>query len=266
MRFLPLTLGALALLLSPVGCKKSNDKDGTSTGSTVVPPTNKDSSVYRPPQLKIVNEVRFRAFVAWDPVLGEVVSPIIDGSDTFISAFIITLYEDGWIASDDSSFCEVVINLEGTQLDPAAKGEGFAWGMNLPAGPKEGYEDCTTKGFDVVDFPDTWKVEQWNEFQYTFRFYSALTPDLADWLTPATPTADFDINQVTGGDWSSDDAGRETDADSNYWYGYAMDDLHNVDFDTRLDARYSMLNQTGDMVLGYYVFDQNVYWYNEDPS
>ncbi len=265
MRFLPLAIGAMALFLSPSGCKKNNDKGTTSTGTAPLPPTDSTGS-YRPPALKIVNEVRFRAFVAWDPVLGEIVSPVIDGNADFISAYIITLYEDGWIASDESSFCEVVVNMEGYGLSPNAKGEGFAWGVDLPSGPKDGYEDCTQKGFDVTDFPDTWRVEQWAEYQWSLRFYSALSPDLEDWLTPATPTADFDINQFTGGGWSSDDAGRDTDADSNYWYGYAMDDQHNVDFDTRLDARYSMLNPTGDMVLGYFVFDQNVYWYNEDPS
>ena len=179
---------------------------------------------------------------------------------------MITLYENNWNPNDESTFCEVVIDLEGMELAPDAKNEGFAWGVDIPSGPKDGYEDCTDKGFDVEDFPQDWKIEDWANYGWNLRFYSGLSADLADWLTPDTPSTEFDINYYTGGSWSSDDAGRNTDADSNYWYGYAMDDLRNVDFDTRLDARYSMLDLNGDMVQGYYVFDQNVYWYNEDPG
>ena len=50
-----------------------------------------------------------------------------------------------------------------------------------------------------------------------------------------------------------------TDPDSNFWYGYAMDDYYNVDFDTSLTTD-DMLDVNGDLTLGYYVFDQNVFW------
>lgn len=251
----------LAFALAVSGCKKDDEPTGTTFNGTIE--THKDSTANQVPDLKLVHQVRYRAYVAWDPVLGEIVSPVIDGNSDYISAFITQLSIDGPPGDDTSVYCEVVFDLQGMTLAPNAKTEGFPWGLDIPAGAKDGYENCTDRGFDVDAFADGWKIEDWAAYSYSLRFYAPLTPALEDWLTPDTPPTDFDINHYTGGDWWSDDANLSTDAESNYWYGYAMDGLHNVDFDTRLDQRYGMLDINGDMNLGYYVFDQTVFWNDE---
>ena len=83
MRFQPVLIAALVAPLALSACNKSKKGDKTTdgfTGPQVTEPTGDTS----PPvvQLKIVNEVRFRAFIAWDPVAGQIVPPTIDGSST----------------------------------------------------------------------------------------------------------------------------------------------------------------------------------------
>ncbi len=248
------TLTTAALLLATSGCKKDEEPEViyiTNNGTT-----DTDTGGFVPPP-KVYTEMRMIGFVAWDADAGQIVPYTYQG-DSRSSRLEIRLYEDGL----DSDFCIVGIEMNGLTLAPEAKNEGYAWGVDIPAGvDKPWFETCTDAGWDTDQFPDDRKMEDWASYDYHLRFYTALDAELTDWLTPDN-TATFDINRYTGGYFYTDDGGINTDVNSNYWYGYEMDTNFNVDPDVSvpLDQRYTMLDANGDMVRGYFVFDQRVFW------
>ncbi len=252
MRTLPWLVALLA-----VGCKKKDDSDD---GFPFLPPpgtTDSDSGAYAPPP-KVFTEVRLIGFIAWDPSVPEI-RPYTYQGDGRTSRLEIRLYEG---PGPDTDFCIVGIDLAGYTASDIAKTEGFAWGVDIPAGDKPWFETCTDDGWDVDQFSEDRGIDHWANADYHLRFYAPLSAELQDWLTPDNPPPDFEINHYTGGDFWTDGGGISTDADSNYWYGFELDDNWNVDPDTStpLDQRYTMLDANGDMVRGYFVFDQRVYW------
>lgn len=257
---------ALALLLLAVGCSGSKDTTAPTPDMFDVGDDDDDNGADTADSgeggtdAKLVAEVRFRAFVAVDSSLGMVVSPIFDGDPDYISAYIIDLYEKGWTDSDEESYCQVSIEIpEGTALADVY-GTGFNWGVDIPAGAygKSMGSDCLSKGFDAGQFTNGDPTADWAEFDWHMRFGGTLTADLIDWLTPDTTTG-FDIAEYAAGDWWTDTAYFETDADNNFWYAYAMDAGHNVDLDTRLTTDF-MVDATGAPMTAYFIFDQRVYW------
>lgn len=260
--FRPMTLAALSLLLTVSACKKNDD---TGEPRDFVPPPSESDSGDSKPAPKIPTEMRFKAFIAWDAANQEIVAPIIDGVDNYRSALIFELFEDG-IQSD---YCTVSIAIQGLTLSPDAKGEGYAWGVDIPSGrADEMQEDCSSQGWDLDEFYEGTRPEDWLEHAWSLRFYAPLSADLEDWLTPDTPTADFDINEFTGGAVTTvSGAYTPSEQDSNYWYGWPMSLDREVDFDAeRLNANENMLDVSGDMAQGYYVLDQNVYWILDGDS
>ncbi|MBX2803384.1 MAG: hypothetical protein KTR31_37230 [Myxococcales bacterium] len=257
----------LVLLLS-VAC--TGDKDTTETPDT---DTETDTETVEDtvdtsdpgPDLKLATEVRFVGFIAWDAAKGVVRSPIIDGNDGFISAFVINLYEKGAFQSgDDSGRCRVSVNLEGYVQSGAALKNGWEWGLDIPEGPKKGtFTDCIDQGFSAVQFTKGDPLQDWEPIDWALRMGGARTAELEDWLTP-DDTKDFEIDWYKAGAWSTETGGFSTDDDNNFWYGYAMDDKGNVDFDTR-PLEGDFLPSPGQLATGYYVFDQRVFW-NIDPS
>ena len=255
MRVFPLL--ALTLLATLSACKKDDDTGSPPSGTFIE--TNRDSSANLVPDYRIPAEVRILGFIAWDTSLQEIVPPILEGQDGFLSGYEIRLYEDGI----DSPYCRVTIDLAGMTMSETAKGEGYAWGLDIPEGVKPGsFETCTNEGWDIEQFPEGYTPEELLTYDWHIRFYAPLSTELEDWLTPDNPSPDFDINHYTGGDWWSDTAPMSTDADSNYFYGWPMAAGGEVDRDNTdpLDARYTMVDQAGDMAQGYFVFDQRVYW------
>ena len=257
MRFLS-ALSVLALLVA--GCsKESSDRDDSVEGDDDRNTRTGDTVETGAPEPKRVAEVRFRALIAWDAGLRQVVAPIIDGSDNYISAYIIDLYEAGWSSSVESSFCQVAVRLEGLPGSPTAASEGFLWGIDVPEGDKEALSDCASKGFDESQWTNGDVSAHWVAPDWRLRLGGTLSPDLIDWLTPDTPPDDFDIASYMAGDWSTETGGYATDADNNYWYAYAMDSEYNVDFDVRL-LDHQVASGIGEVITAYYVWDQRVYW------
>jgi hypothetical protein len=218
-----------------------------------------------PPEGKRVAEVRFRAFIAWDATLRRVVPPIIDGQEgAYISAYLIDLYEAGWSSSVEDSFCRVFTDLEGLGESTAALSEGYLWGLDIPEGDKPMGSDCLDKGFDPDQFTNGDPVAEWAPAGWSVRLGGTLSDELVEWLTDVGSAVD--TTQYMAGDWSSTVEGQEfytTDADNNYWYAYAMDAAHNVDFDTRLQD-WEMAGGPGLVSTAYFVFDQRVYWNIEE--
>jgi len=248
------------VILAALGSAACGGDDADTDEPYIPPVVVNTGDTYNEPPPKLAAEVRFRAFLAWDDVLGEMVSPVIDGSTDFISAYIITLYEEGWSSDVDSTFCEVVINLEGYVEAPDANPSGFVWGIDIPEGDKDAYTDCLDKGFHPDQFEGGNPLNGWGQCDWNIRMGDDVTADMADWLTPDTPTSDFSIDNYWGGEWWTDSCGLYvSDQGSNYFYGYEMDASHNVDFDTR-KSKFTRINGTGGLGLGYYVFDQSVYW------
>ena len=212
-----------------------------------------------PPDLKLVDEVRFVAFIAWDPVLGEVVTPAtIDGDEGFISAFVISLYEKDWDASDDSTFCKVAIDLDGIPLTDAALDEPLIWGIDVTDGENRAYETCLDKGFDVSSFIGGDPIATWANYVYSIAAGGDPDTELVEWLTPETPTTDFDINIYSAATFAVEPADFSSDATNNFFYGYFMDDAYNIDRSITHDKA-TILGVDG-LVQGYYVWDQRVFW------
>ena len=86
---------------------------------------------------------------------------------------------------------------------------------------------------------------------------------MVDWLTPNTPPSSFDINYYQGGDWWIDTDAMMTGAESNYYRGYQMDSAGNVDSSVKLFAPFT--DMQGELMTGYYVFDQMTLWYLSPP-
>jgi hypothetical protein len=231
-----------------------DDDDETTTEDTA------DSGGRPGPAPKLTAEVRFRAFVAFDGALGTVVNPTDDGED-LLSVYLVQLYAEGWSDADETSYCTVYTELAGTPLSAAAPLEGFLWGIDIPAGldGKVIFSDCLEKGFDAGQFVKGDPNVEWGAYDWQLRFGGELSADLADWLTPDPTTADFDLQQYAAGGWSTETAGLETEAESNYWYAYGMDAAHEIDYDTRLQ-NVLMTNGNGQPVTAYFIFDQRVYW------
>lgn len=249
----------IAMSMGVAGCQP---EDGDSllpqVGSPAVPDEETADTGYYVYDPKLVEEVRFRAFIAWDAMSQQVVSPIIDGSDGYISSYRIDIYEAGWSDNNEDSFCKVSIDLEGYLESLDATAEGYVWGVDIPQGDLVAYETCTDKGWAPEAFLDGSPLNDWGQYEYKLRLGGVLSGELVDWLTPDTPPTDFDIDEYVAGNWITD-AGLSTDEDSNFWYAYPMDLERNVDFDTRLKS-YEMTDGTGALKTGYYVFDQRVYW------
>ena len=251
------TVWAMGAVLSGCGPEETETEPPPFGQQPVVDDETADTGyyVYDP---KLVDEVRFRAFIAWDAMSQQVVSPVIDGSDGYISSYRIDIYEEGWSDNNENSFCKVSIDLEGYLESLDALGEGYVWGIDIPQGDVVAYETCTDKGWAPEAFLDGSPLNDWGQYEYKLRLGGVMSGELIDWLTPDTPPTDFDIDEYVAGNWTTD-AGLTTDEDSNFWYGYAMDMEYNVDFDTRLKS-YEMTDGTGALKTGYYVFDQRVYW------
>lgn len=251
------TVWAMGAVLAGCGPEETETEPPPFGQQPVVDDETADTGyyVYDP---KLVDEVRFRAFIAWDAMSQQVVSPVIDGSDGYISSYRIDIYEEGWSDNNENSFCKVSIDLEGYLESLDALGEGYVWGIDIPQGDVVAYETCTDKGWAPEAFLDGSPLNDWGQYEYKLRLGGVMSGELIDWLTPDTPPTDFDIDEYVAGNWTTD-AGLSTDEDSNFWYGYAMDMEYNVDFDTRLKS-YEMTDGTGALKTGYYVFDQRVYW------
>ena len=102
---------------------------------------------------RVISAWRFRAGFVWDAPTGMVVNPTtIDGSIGFVSAYSIWLYESGWTAGDDATFCHITIELDGHTGLVDRGASGWTWGLDLPRGPVSSYEDCTARGFDPVQY------------------------------------------------------------------------------------------------------------------
>jgi len=213
------------------------------------------------PQLKTVDEIRFRAFVAWDAVLNEVVSPIIDGDTNYVSSYRVDIYQAGWSNDDDNTHCKISLNISGTGLSTDAKNEGWVWGIDISDTAGNGsYETCIDKGWDPDQFEDDDPLEEWGNYEHGLRIGGDPTPTLELWLAENISDDDFDLQNYIGGSWTtSATAGMSTDDENNFWYASPMDDEHNVDRDISL-TRDQMVDQDGNLVTGYFVWDQTVYW------
>lgn len=218
-----------------------------------------------PPPSKLVAEVRFRAFVAWDASLQQIVDPLIDGQTGNISGLVISLYEEGAYANgDEDGTCDVVVELAGATLSPSALSEGFVWGIDLPAGEKSSFTDCLYKEFDLTNFVGGDPLATWGQPDWRFRLGGPLAQDTIDWLDDV----DFSLFEERGADYfvagefttatPPPGASLDTDPSSNFWYGYAMDPAYNVDFDTYQSA--SEMTVGSLLATGYYVFDQSVFF------
>lgn len=254
--------------LLAIGC--SSGKDG---GTDTTPSLGDDDDTTEEtahtggppgPAPKLTAEVRFRAYVAWDATLGQVVHPTDDGEDK-ISVYRIELFEEGWSSDDETSTCVVRVELAGSTLAPGAVLEGFSWGIDIPEGldDKVVTSDCLEQGFDASQFAKKDPVVEWGVYDWQLRFGGVRTAALEDWLVdvfaPDSTTGGFDLEHYAAGGWSTETAGLEADVDDNFWYAYAMDAAHEIDFDTRLQTT-SMTDGNGLPVTAYFIFDQTVYW------
>ena len=170
--------------------------------------------------------------------------------------------------ADETSYCEVDLDMSGLGLAAGVPQEGYLWGIDIPEGldTKPIASDCLDAGFVPEQFTDGDPAVHWGVYDWKLRFGGTMSAELIDWLDGDTPTADFDIAQFAAGAWSSETTGYETEDDSNYWYAYAMDADHNVDFDRRL-SDFEMVNaSTNEPITAYYIFDQRVYWTLEAPT
>ncbi len=250
----------LGALVAVTACGGGDPDDSPA----ILPPTFTDddetADTAQGPQFNTVDEIRFISYIAWDDVLQEVVSPIIDGSDTFISAYTVRIGTSAYDSNNESTFCEVTVNLQGYTgiADPAQ--DGYIWGIDIPQGdPVEAFEDCIEKGWDPAEFEDDSPLMDWALYDYHMRLGGDLSEDLEEWLTPDTTDPDFSIDKYVGGTWWTDTAGLTGGDDDIYFYGYEMDSDHNVDFDTELD-RYEMLTPDTTLRSGYYIARMSVYW------
>lgn len=223
---------------------------GTTTGTALPTDTGSGTSETSTTTTPSI-EVHFTAFVAWDPALGEITSPVIDNNPNFVSAYTATLRQPDWVEGNDDAECEIVLILDTLPASVDAVAEGFVWGLDIPIA-LPGTEDCTEKGFDIP-------IDPWFDYDWQLRLGGPLTADLEDWLVANEPSTGFDIEHYIGADWWSDTAQFTADADDNYWYGFAMDGQHVVDFDTPL-TRADMVAPGGDLQRGYYVFKQTTAW------
>lgn len=247
------TLALSLFLVGTTGCGKDEEPEVIYVTRTASDTTD----TYVPPPPKVFTEMRMIGFVAWDPTSGEI-QPYSYQGGSRSSRLEIRLYEDGI----DSDFCTVFIYMDGMTESPTAKTEGYAWGVDIPSGTDKSWaESCTEAGWDVDQFPEGRGIEDWAGYDYHLRFYTGMDQDLIDWLTPDN-TATFEINHYTGGYFFTDTGGISTDENNNYWYGYELDGNWDVDpsVSAPLDQRYTMLDVNGDMVRGYFVFDQRVFW------
>lgn len=226
-----------------------------------------DTGTTPPPAPKIVAEARFRAFVAWDAAVQQVVDPRIDGAEGNISGYMIDLYVEGaYQAGDADGTCQIVLPLTGSLPSANAQTEGFVWGIDLPAGDKPAFDrNCVEKGFDPTNFVGGDPAATWGAPDWRFRLGGPLAQGTIDWLSDVQ----FELFVAQGvdafaaGDWGTDAPppgvdGLNADLDQNFWYAYAMDDLHNVDF----SVHPSLVDLTagGSLATGYYVFDQSAYF------
>ncbi|MCO4748265.1 MAG: hypothetical protein KC912_25955 [Proteobacteria bacterium] len=209
------------------------------------------------PVLKTVDEVRFRAFVAWDAEQQAIVDPIIEGGN-FISAYTITIYQTGWDADDESTYCTIMLNLNGYAISETAADEGYLWGLDLPQGTKGISEDCIAKGWDPAEFEGD-PIADWGARDWHLRLGGNPNATLTEWLTPNDPDPDFDINRFTGGTWWTDNGGLSGGDESVYWYGYELDSTHAVNYDVEIH-RDDLTNDSGGLRTGYYLFRMSSYW------
>lgn len=250
-----LTLLASVGLLASCGPRESitdpSDDGASDSSDTGLVDTDTD------PVLKTVDEVRFRAFVAWDADLQQIVDPIVDGG-TFISAYVITLYQTGWDADDDTTFCTVVVDLGDYTMIESAVTEGYLWGVDLPQGVGGIAENCIEKGWDPAEFEGD-PIADWGGRDWHLRLGGVPNADLTDWLTPADPGPDFDINRYVGGTWWTENGGLTGGVDSVYWYGYEMDANQVVNYDAPI-LRDGLTDDSGGLRTGYYLFRMSSYW------
>jgi hypothetical protein len=212
-----------------------------------------------PPALKLVDEVRFTASIAWDPALGEVVTPYtIDGETGFISALRISLYEIGaYEAGDPDGVCKVVIDLVGTPMTQATLEDPLAWGIDIVDGETKAYETCMDQGFDVSSFIDD-PVTDWASTTYSIMAGGAPTPALETWLVDVFGVPEYELINFAAADFATDPETFSTEPDNNFIYGHPMDDSYNVDLSSQM-SRDAFMTVDG-LALGYYRFDQRVVW------
>lgn len=223
---------------------------------------------------KMITEARFTASIAWDAGTQQVIAPIFDGEEGFISVYSIYLYEEGaYQSGDDEGRCQIVLDLVGMGMSVDALLEGFVWGLDIPYGEKPGFDrDCLEKGFDPSNFVngDPW-ASHWMLPDWKLRLGGELASETVDWLSGGFFTTGdggyFGPEYFAAGDWRSDSGldgeGFSTDAESNFWYGYTMDVSGEVG-----DERLSLEDMTfgGQLATGWYVFDQSVFFGIEPPA
>jgi len=253
-------ISVLATFGALVGCSGGGDDEPVA----VLPPTfeggDDTADTATGPVYNTVDQIRFVSYIAWDDVLEEVISPVIDGDDGFISAYIIRIGTSEYSSDNPDSYCDVTINLEGYVGAEDAQNEGYIWGLDVPQGdPVDAAEDCTTRGWDPAEFENDSPLFDWATYDYHMRMGGDPSAELTDWLTPDNPDPDFDINEFVGGTWWTDDAGLNGGDDDIYFYAYEMDAEGNVDFDSRFD-RYELTTPDSKLRSGYYVARMSVYW------
>jgi hypothetical protein len=253
-----IVLGATLGLLAACGGSDPEDPP------IVIPPTfggdDDTADTAAGPQYNTVDQIRFIAYIAWDDVLEEVISPTIDEDDGFISAYIIRIGTSEYSSDNPDSYCDVTINLEGYVGAEDAQNDGYIWGLDVPQGETiDAVEDCVSRGWDPSEFEEDSPLYDWATYDYHLRLGGDPSADLTDWLTPDNPEPDFDINNYVGGTWWTDDAGLNGGDDDIYYYAYEMDPEGNVDFESRLD-RYELTTPDAKLRTGYYVSRMSVYW------
>ena len=202
------------------------------------------------------DRIIFIGYIAWDDVLEEVVAPeTINGGTGNQSAYVARISIEDYDASNPDTYCEVKINIEGLPgvEDP---GEGYIWGLDVPADHPNVTSDCISRGWDPADFENESAIGEWSGYEYSIRIGGAFGPDMADWLT--NNTSDYDTGRYMAGTWWSTAPLSVADDDS-YFYGYEMDDEGGIDTNVQIDPL-TVLNDDGKLRRGYYLSRMKVYW------